>query len=119
MQMNCLKNTVKNMDLIMKNFKKGLIVTLIFFTQCTYKPVIDTAGRSGTFNDSNSENLTNDLIICKKLAKDNTNQVIEGYKIAHNWLIRPQTLWLIPKMNYKEKKLIKNCLTNRGHSVID
>lgn len=101
----------------MQNLKKILI--FIFLNQCAYAPIVDTVGRSGTFNESTAKNLTNDLIICRKLARDNTNQFIEGYKVTHNWFVRPQTLWLIPKLNYKEKKLIKNCLTNRGHSVID
>jgi len=111
--------------MILKKRKKffKLKILIIFFTMylpgCSYKPVIDTAGRSGTFNKSRSENLTNDMIICKELAKNNTNDFIEGYKVAHNWWLRPQTLWLMPKLEYREKKIIKNCLTNRGHSVID
>lgn len=86
---------------------------------CAYNPVIDTAGRSGTFNQSTAQNVTNDIILCKKLAQDNTNSFVESYKVAHNWWLRPQTLWLMPKLEYKEKKLVKNCLTNRGHSVLD
>lgn len=96
-----------------------LILTPTILVGCAYNPVIDTAGRSGTFNQSTAQNVTNDIILCKELAKKHTNDFYEGYKTVHNWYLRPQTLWLMPKLEYKEKKLVKSCLTNRGHSVID
>lgn len=99
--------------------KTTLVILVMSLAGCTYNPVIDTAGRSGTFNQSTAQNVTNDIILCKKLAQDNTNSIVEGYKVAHNWWLRPQTLWLMPKLEYKERKLVKNCLTNRGHSVLD
>lgn len=99
--------------------KITLVILVMSLAGCAYNPVIDTAGRSGTFNQSTAQNVTNDIILCKKLAQDNTNSVVESYKVAHNWWLRPQTLWLMPKLEYKEKKLVKNCLTNRGHSVLD
>ena len=99
--------------------EKCLFIIFLIFTQCTYNPVVDTSGRSGTFNKSTAENLTNDLIICRELADNYSNNFIEGYKVAHNWWLRPQTLWLMPKLEYKKKKIIKKCLINRGHSVID
>ena len=86
---------------------------------CGYKPIIDTAGRSGTFDQSKADQITNDLILCNQLAKENTNNLIESYKVVQNWYLRPSTLWLMPKAEYTNKKLIKNCLTNRGHSVIN
>ena len=49
----------------------------------------------------------------------NTNDLIESYKVVHNWYLRPSTLWLMPKAEYTNKKLVKNCLTNRGHSVLN
>ena len=41
---------------------------------CAYKPVIDTKGRSGTFDNSRADEITDDLITCKTLAKNNTNE---------------------------------------------
>jgi hypothetical protein len=38
------------------------------------KQIIDTAGRSGTFNNSTAENITNDIILCEQLADKNTNK---------------------------------------------
>ncbi len=66
-----------------------------------------------------ADQITNDLILCNQLAKENTNNLIESYKVVQNWYLRPSTLWLMPKAEYTNKKLIKNCLTNRGHSVIN
>ena len=97
-----------------------LIATFVTLLQgCSYKPIIDSNGRSGTFNNSTAENITNDIILCEQLAEDNTNQLFESYKVVHNWYIRPQTLWLMPKAEYTRQKLIRNCLTKRGHSVLN
>ena len=95
----------------------GLLCTLL--NACAYRPIIDSNGRSGTFNNSTAENITNDIILCEQLAEDNTNQLVESYKVVHNWYIRPQTLWLMPKAEYTRQKLIINCLTKRGHSVLN
>jgi len=95
----------------------GIVYALL--NGCSFRPIIDSNGRSGTFNNSTAENITNDIILCQELAKKNTNQLVESYKVVHNWYIRPQTLWLMPKAEYTNKKLVKNCLLNRGHSVIN
>jgi len=95
----------------------GVVCTLL--SACAYKPIIDSNGRSGTFDKSKSENITNDKMLCKKLAKDNTNFFVESYKVVQNWYLRPSTLWLMPKAEYTNEKLIRNCLLNRGHSVIN
>jgi len=52
----------------------GLLATLL--QACSYKPIIDSNGRSGTFNNSTAENITNDIILCEQLAEDNTNQLV-------------------------------------------
>ena len=52
----------------------GLLCTLL--NACAYKPIIDTNGRSGTFDKSKAENITNDIILCEELAKKNTNDLI-------------------------------------------
>ena len=95
----------------------GVLCTLL--NACAYKPIIDTAGRSGTFNNSTAENLTSDIIICEELAKKNTNQLVESYKVVHNWYLRPGVLWLMPKAEYTNNKLVRNCLIGRGHNVIN
>ena len=96
----------------------GLLCTLL--NACAYKPIIDTAGRSSaSFNESKAKEITNDIMICENLAKQHTNSLVESYKVVHNLYLRPSTLWLMPKAEYTNKKLVKNCLTNRGHSVLN
>ena len=96
----------------------GLLCTLL--NACAYKPIIDTAGRSSaSFNESQAKEITNDIMICENLAKQHTNSLVESYKVVHNLYLRPSTLWLMPKAEYTNKKLVKNCLTNRGHSVLN
>ena len=101
---------------------KNILLIAILVTSlqaCAYKPIIDTAGRSGTFNEDKANQITSDIILCEQLAEKNTNPAIESYKVVHNWYLRPSTLWLMPKAEYTRKKLIKNCLIGRGHNVIN
>lgn len=99
--------------------KTLLILLMLFVTNCAYKPVVDTAGRSGTFDYSKSDEITNDLQHCKVLAKDNTNNFVEAGKYVWNYYFRAGTLWLSPKAEYTYPTIYKKCLTNRGHSVVN
>ena len=106
----------------MKKLKMSLALLMtIVLTNCStsYKPLIDSAGRSGTFPESKAVETTNDVQHCKTLARENTNDVWESYKVVHNWYLRPSTLWLMPKIEYTERKLIKRCLEKRGHAVLN
>jgi hypothetical protein len=94
-----------------------LVCTLL--NGCAYNPIIDTAGKSGTFTEDKANQITNDIILCEQLAEKHTNDLVESYKVVHNWYLRPSTLWLMPKAEYTNQKLVKNCLTNRGHSVLN
>ncbi len=51
-----------------------LIATLVCsLNACsTYKPVVDTVGRSGTFDESRAERISDDIILCQELAKTTT-----------------------------------------------
>ena len=55
--------------------KKILLVTILvgFLNGCAYSPVIDSAGKSGTFNTDQAKEITNDLQHCKTIADNNTN----------------------------------------------
>jgi len=88
--------------------KKMLLVSLILLSNCTYKPIIDTSGRSGTFNESKAVELTNDLQHCRTLAKENTNFV--GNVVY--WTLSPTA-------DTKYEMLVRKCLNNRGHSVLN
>ena len=52
-----------------------LIAILVTLLQgCAYKPIIDSNGRSGTFNEDKANQITNDIILCEQLAEKNTNE---------------------------------------------
>ena len=95
-----------------------LIMMLLVTTNCAYKPVIDTAGRSGTFDDSKATEITNDIQHCDKLAKDHINQMWDMMAQAGNIYLSTGTLGLIPKREMETHKVTRKCLENRGHSVI-
>ena len=97
---------------------KKLCVMLII-TSCSYQdPVIDTAGRSGTFDESKADQITNDLHHCKMIAKQNTNNLLEGFKLLHNWYVRPSLLFLPDEMEYTYEPMVNKCMTLRGHAVL-
>lgn len=96
-----------------------LICVTVLLNNCAYKPVVDTAGRSGTFNIDKANQLTNDLQHCKYLAKENTKTFVEYSKYVWNYYFRAGTLYLSPKVEYTYPKIYKNCLINRGHSVVN
>ena len=84
----------------------GIVCTLL--NACAYKPIIDTAGRSGTFNSDQAKEITNDKMHCEKLAKDNTN------------FISNITFWALNQnMDTKYESIMRKCLTKRGHSVLN
>ena len=92
--------------------KKMYLVTIIFCTllnACsTYKPVVDTVGRSGTFDSDQAKEITNDTQHCKTIAKDNTN------------FISNITFWALNQnMDTKYESIMRKCLTKRGHSVLN
>ena len=96
--------------------KALLLITLVSLAGCTYTPVIDSRGNDGK---NVAYRLTDDMQTCSHIAKQNTNNFVETYKAVYNYYFRPAVLWLPDKMEFKYKLLVKNCLTNRGHSVLD
>ena len=89
---------------------KKLFFILIFsvLTSCSYKPVIDTAGRSGTFNEDKAAEITNDLQHCKMIADSNSS------------FVSNIIFWIeSPTAETKHESVYKKCLKNRGHSVLD
>ncbi len=89
---------------------KKLFLILIFsaLTSCSYKPVIDTAGRSGTFNENKASEITNDLQHCEMIADSNSSFVSN---IIY-WVGSPEA-------ETKHQSIYRKCLNNRGHSVLD
>jgi len=84
----------------------GLLCTLL--QGCAYKPIIDTAGRSGTFNEDKAKEITNDIQHCDYIAKKNTN------------FISNITYWTLSStMDTKYESIVRKCLDKRGHSVLN
>ena len=95
----------------MKNNSKlyHLLLILIVLNSCaSYKPIIDTGGRSGTFDEDKAKEISNDLQHCKQLAKENTSVMSNiGF-----WL-------LSPKAQTQYEDIYRKCMINRGHSVLN
>ena len=92
----------------MKNILLIAIFVCLLQGCASYKPLIDTAGRSGTFDTDQAKEITNDLQHCKTLAKENSNFV-------SNILF-----WSVsPTMDTKYESITRKCLTKRGHSVLN
>lgn len=87
---------------------KKLLCLMLFVQACAYNPVIDSAGQSGTFNESKSVEITNDLQHCKIIAKDNSSFIsnILYWSVSEN-------------LDTKYEALYRKCLNNRGHSVLN
>jgi len=84
------------------------MLSMTLLQACAYKPIIDTAGRSGTFDSDRANLITDDQLHCKTIAKDNSNFV-------SNILY-----WsLSPTMDTKYRSIVRKCLTKRGHSVLN
>lgn len=101
----------------MKKMIAGAMI-LTSLTACSYKPVIDTAGRSGTFTTDQAREITNDIQHCEQLVDTHVNKTWDTYQQAVNWYFSTASLGLIPKRQSTYRQAVKQCLINRGHSVI-
>jgi len=99
--------------------KLCLILLSLSLVGCSYKPIIDTKGRSGKWDQARATEITDDLQSCKHQAKENTNAVGEVGKKIYNNTIRVKLLWLAPKMRDEYKAITINCLEGRGHNVLN
>ena len=90
--------------------KTTLILTVIcvLLGACSYNPVIDTAGRSGTFTNDQAKEITNDMQHCKTIAKENSN----AFSNFVYWTFSPT-------LDTKTEAITRKCLMNRGHSVLN
>jgi len=91
------------------------LLIMLMLTSCSYQPIIDSRGNKG---DEVAYRMTDDLLSCKEIAKQNTNDVLEGLKVVHNWYVRPSLLFLPDKMEYNYKPMVDKCMTLRGHAVL-
>lgn len=98
--------------------KTILIGTALLMTACSYKPVVDTAGRSGTYNEDRAREITNDIQHCERLVDTHINRTWDSTQQAINWYFSTASLGIIPRKESAYRSAVRKCLTNRGHSVI-
>ena len=101
----------------MKHWKA--LILCIFLANCAYNPKVDTAGRSGTFDKSRADELTDDRIICNQIVKENVNGAFDNTKFLYAKYIELATLGLVKAKERKATKINRNCLTKRGHVVLN
>ena len=85
-----------------------LAILVAFLNGCAYNPIVDTAGKSGTFNTDQAKEITNDLQHCKTIADNNTDFI--GNIIYWIGSVEAAT---------EHQSIYRKCLTNRGHSVLN
>ena len=98
----------------------SLILILLSLTSCyTYKPVVDTAGRSGTFPNAKAEQITDDTILCTKFAENTLSDSQEFQAWLIDNIFRPASLGVVSKADDTRKNYIRKCMINRGHSILN
>jgi len=85
-----------------------IAIAVTFLNGCAkYQPVVDSVGRSGTFDESRAEQITDDIIMCEQVAKTNTTFLGN----INHWI-------LSPKAETQYEHIVKTCISNRGHSLL-
>ena len=90
--------------------KKILLLAILvaFLNGCaSYSPIIDTKGKS-KFETSNADEISNDKILCEKLAKNNTT----FFGNINFWI-------LSPKAETQYTDIYRKCLLGRNHQVLN
>ena len=91
--------------------KKKILLTMLVCTllnACsTYSPLVDTMGRSGTFDESRAEHFSNDKVIFEQIATNNTT----FFGNIGFWIMSPEA-------ETEHDHIYKKCLSNRGHSLL-
>lgn len=88
-------------------------------TGCAYTPIIDTAGRSGTFPTEQAVEITNDIQHCRELADEHTVRTLDMAQEAVNMYVSYGTLGIVPRRESTYKVRVRKCLEGRGHSVLN
>ena len=97
----------------------SLILILTISNCSTYTPIVDSVGRSGTFNEIKADRITDDIILCTSLADKHitTSMEIQNFIILN--ILRPASLGVVSVPEDTKKNYIRKCLHNRGHSLIN
>ena len=94
-------------------------MSFVLLTNCSTNLVVDTKGRSGTFDKSTAHELTDDRIICNQIVKESVNSTVDNTKFLYAKYIELATLGLVKAKERKATKINRNCLTKSGHAVLN
>jgi hypothetical protein len=97
----------------------GLILILTISNCSTYKPIIDTKGRAGTWNEARAVEITDDIQHCTMLADQHITTSIEIQNFIITNILRPASFGVVSLPEDTKKNYIKNCLKGRNHNVIN
>ena len=85
-----------------------LAILVAFLNGCAkFDPIIDTKGKS-KFETSNASEISNDIILCEKLAKNNTT----FFGNINFWILSPRA-----ETQYTD--IYRKCLLGRNHQVLN
>ena len=86
----------------------GVIVFCTLLNACaSYTPIVDTKGKA-RFETSNATELSNDKILCAKLAKNNSSFLSNiGFWIAS------------PEADTQYTDIYRKCMVGRNHQVLN
>jgi len=102
--------------------KKIILFVLLsgLLISCTsFKPIVDTKGRSGSYNQDRASEITDDIQHCEKLANDNIGAITDTIVWGYNNIFRGFFFWLPPEQKQTRENYMKKCLAGRGHNVIN
>ena len=97
----------------------SLILILLLSNCSTYKPIIDTKGRAGTWNEARATEITDDIQHCTALADQHVTTGMEVKNFIITNILRPASLGVVSKAEDTKKNYIKKCLAGRNHNVIN
>ena len=70
----------------------GLLLILVTSNCSTYKPIIDTKGRAGTWNEARAVEITDDIQHCQMLADQHLSTSTEVQAWIIDNILRPASL---------------------------
>lgn len=97
----------------------SLILILLLGNCSTYKPIIDSKGRAGTWNEARAVEITDDIQHCQMLADQHLSTSTEVQAWIIDNILRPASLGVVSKAEDTKKNYIKKCLAGRNHNVIN
>ena len=101
--------------------KKIILFALLsgLLINCSYKPLIDTKGRSGSYPTDRASEISDDIQLCRIIS----NEAIDGFTDSLVWgynnIFRGFFFWLPPEQKQTRENYMKKCLAGRGHNVIN